>query len=180
MMIYNYFNIKRRNITPIVSRIIFVACLMFYGLSSSAQPQMLIVIANPKGAPNALKFSELKSVMLGEKQQWKSRTKVSVAIMKPNTQLGKNTARTIYNMTANELMQSFLSMSNQGLNTHPKLCKTTAEIIEFVTENPGAIGIIDQPIDNSAVKTVTIDGKTQISVLLLLMINSGMPSLACL
>lgn len=147
----------------IVIKLSMVTCLLVMSIIVKCQVETLTVICNQKGAPPAMKFSELKSVMKGEKQRWKDGTKVTLAIMKTDTNVGKNTARVIYNMSGNELSKYSLFQHFQGTSL-TKFFNTTSELQSYVAQNPGAIGVIDQPLANNDIKIIAIDGKTQFSL----------------
>jgi hypothetical protein len=108
-----------------------------------------------------MKFTELKSVMKGERQRWNSGAKVIIALMKTSTAVGKNTAQVIYNMSGDALLKYWLAQTYQGNAHAPKFFNTKSELEEYVAENPGAIGVIDPPPANNEVKIVSVDGKTQ-------------------
>ncbi|MEO6221163.1 MAG: hypothetical protein ABIO81_12090 [Ginsengibacter sp.] len=141
-----------------------LACLLIQGSIAKSQVETLIIIRNQKGAPNAMKLSELISVMKGEKQRWNSGTKVTVALMKTNTPVGKNTAQIIYNMSGDALLKFFLGMTYQGNVQVPKFFNTTSELENYVAQNPGAIGVIDPPPANNEIKIISIDGKAQFNL----------------
>ena len=153
--------IYQRTVRTII-RFAMMACLFLTGISSKCQ-ETLTIICNQNGTPDAMKFTELKSVMKGEKQRWNSGAKVTVALMNTNTPIGKNTARAIYNMSANELQKFNLSQHFQGTSL-TKFFNTTSELESYVAQNPGAIGVVDQPLATNDVKIITIDGKTRFSL----------------
>ncbi len=128
------------------------------------QVEKLTVICNQNGGPDAMKFSELKSVMKGERQRWNSGTKVTIALMKTSTPVGKNTAQAIYNMSGDALLKYWLGQTYQGSAHAPKFFNSASELESYVAQNPGAIGILDQPLANNDVKIVSIDGKTQVNL----------------
>ena len=73
------------------AKIIFAVLLLFFGINGMSQATTLTVISNQKGSPASLKFAELKSIFMGEKQRWRSGTKITIALMKTNTPAGRNT-----------------------------------------------------------------------------------------
>jgi hypothetical protein len=152
--------IYKRSRRSIVIKYCMIACLLVQGINVKSQVGMLTVISNQNGAPGSMKLSELKSVMKGEKQRWNNGPKVTVAIMKTNTPAGEKTAQVIYNMSGNALLKFFLGQSYQGIS-YTTLFNTITELENYVAQNPGAIGIIDQPLTNNEIKIITIDGKTQ-------------------
>ncbi len=138
-----------------------VMCLVAQCMGVKSQVKTLTVIRNQKGAPEAMKFSDLKSVMMAQKQRWNGGTKVTVAIMTTNTPLGEKTAQVIYNMSNHDLLKFRLDLSFQGNVQAPKFFNTVSELENYVVQTPGAIGVIEQPSSNNEIKTILIDGKTQ-------------------
>ncbi len=136
----------------------FIACL-FFSLSGKAQTT-LTAIGNVSGAPESLKQSELKAIMLGEKQRWKNGKRIIIALMKTNTALGKATSSKIYDMSGDELNKYWLALVFQGKAQAPVFFTSVTDLQNFVAQNPGAIGIVDKPVATSEVRAVMIDGKT--------------------
>lgn len=136
----------------------FIACLMF-SLAGRAQTS-LTAIGNPSGAPAEMKQSELKAVLMGEKQRWKNGKRIIIALMKTNTPLGKATSTKIYDMSGDELNKYWLALVFQGKAQAPVFFTSVGDLQNFVAQNPGAIGIVDKPVAGSEVRSVVIDGKT--------------------
>ena len=124
-----------------------------------AQTAELTVISNEKGAPPELKLSELKSILKGERQRWHNGNKITIALMKTSTPAGAYTCQKIYNMSSDELKKFWLALVFEGKADAPVFFNTVSEVESFVAENPGAIGVIDQPIATNDLHIVLIDGK---------------------
>jgi hypothetical protein len=122
-----------------------------------AQDTSLMVIRNSKGVPAEMKMAQLKSVLKGEKQRWGDGTKVVIALMKPNTPIGGNTCKKVYNMSANEVSKYWLGLVFQGKADAPAMFNSLNELEDFVSRTPGAIGVIGQTANNN--KTITVEGK---------------------
>lgn len=120
----------------------------------------LLVIGNQKGAPSMMKFSELKSVFMGEKQRWPNGAKINIALMKTNNPVGKITSDRVYDMSSDELNKFWLALVFQGKASAPNFFNSVPELESYVEQNPGAIGIINEseslPPD---IKTILVDGK---------------------
>lgn len=141
-------------------KLTFVMILLFCGLTVFSQSSSLTVISNQKGgAPSSLTFSELKSIFMGEQQRWRSGTKISIALMKTSTPAGKNTSLKVYGMSGNELNKFWLALVFQGKSGSPNFFNSASELENFVAQNPGAIGILDQVGANDEIKTISIEGK---------------------
>ncbi|HVE61827.1 MAG TPA: hypothetical protein VNA26_08405 [Chitinophagaceae bacterium] len=138
--------------------------LIFLSVVSVAKSQegALVVIGNQQGVPAILKYSELRSILMGEKQRWRNGSKIVIALMKTNTATGKITSKKLYDMSGDELNKFWLSLVFQGKAPAPAFFNTAAELQNFVSQNPGSIGIIDQLVLNDNLRTIIIDGKSRI------------------
>ncbi|NMH26590.1 hypothetical protein [Flavobacterium silvaticum] len=134
-----------------------MGCLLF---AMQGKAQTLTAIGNVSGTPSDMKQSELKAVLMGETQRWKSGKRIVIALMKTNTPLGKTTSSKIYDMSGDELNKYWLSLVFQGKAQAPVFFTSVTELQNFVAQNPGAIGIIDKPVANAEVRSVMIDGKS--------------------
>ena len=96
---------------------------------------------------------------MGEQQRWRGGTKITIALMKTNTPAGKITSQKIYGMSSDELNKFWLALVFQGKAQAPNFFNSATDLANFVAQNPGAIGILDQVEANDEVKTVLIEGK---------------------
>jgi ABC-type phosphate transport system substrate-binding protein len=136
-----------------------VVSFLFWVATAASQVSSLTVIGNQKGAPSSLKFSELKSIFMGEQQRWRGGAKITIALMKTNTPAGKSTSQVLYGMSPDELNKFWLALVFQGKATAPYFFNSAAELEAFVAQNPGAIGILDQVTANGQIKTIQVEGK---------------------
>src|SRR6476659_2729473 len=143
----------------LAAKLALIVLLFSPGAGVKAQVSMLTVISNQNGSPSSMKFSELRSVFMGEQQRWRSGTKITIALMKTNTPAGKNTSQKIYGMSSDELNKFWLALVFQGKAQAPNFFNSAAELENFVAQNPGAIGIVDQLDANDGIKTVLVEGK---------------------
>jgi len=136
-----------------------VLLLLAVGFVTRAQEIPLTVIGNVTGVPSAMKYSELISVLKGEKLRWNDGTKVNIYIMKTTTPIGQNTCKKIYNWSGDKVKRYWLELSFSGKADAPTFCNTVEELESYVSQNPGAIGIVDRNATSNGVKTILIDGK---------------------
>ncbi|HEV2833185.1 MAG TPA: hypothetical protein VGW31_14480 [Hanamia sp.] len=137
----------------------FIVLFLFCVGTATSQVSSLTVIGNQKGAPSSLKFSELKSIFMGEQQRWRGGAKITIALMKTNTPAGKSTSQVLYGMSPDELNKFWLALVFQGKAAAPYFFNSAAELETFVAQNPGAIGILDQVTANGQIKTILVEGK---------------------
>lgn len=136
--------------------VLYLFCIAF---TSKAQSTSLSAIGNVAGAPAEMKFSELKSILMGEKQRWKNGDRILIALMKTNTPTGKATSEKVYDMSGDELNKFWLALVFQGKAQPPKFFGSADELENFVSQNPGAIGILDKLVPGSDIKSITINGE---------------------
>jgi ABC-type phosphate transport system substrate-binding protein len=117
----------------------------------------LSVVINPNGPPEQLSATDLKKIFKGEVQRWKNGTKVVVVMMKTSTPTGNETAGRLFNMSGNDLNKYWLSLVFAGKAHAPYFISSESELLQFVSQNPGAIGIIDTKDAHNG-KIALVDG----------------------
>jgi hypothetical protein len=132
--------------------------LLLTGISAQTQDKSLTVISNQVGPPSQMKLIELKSVFMAERQRWSDGTKIIIALMKLNTEIGANVCEKIYGMSGDKVKRYLLGLEfQQQINC--RVFDTVNDLQAFVADNPGAIGIIDQFQPTPNLKAILIDGK---------------------
>lgn len=142
----------------LISVVILLAAASF---APSPQPQVeggLAVIANPKGAPGEFTKTKLKSVLKGEQQRWKDGTKILLAFMKTTTKVGEDMTTRIFGMTGKDLNKYFLGQVFQGKMSSPEFFENEEDLINYVKNKEGAIGIISAKSSGGST-VISVDGK---------------------
>ena len=134
--------------------------LLWSAMSGQKPPSdtALAVIANNSLSVNEMSMKDLQACLLGEKVRWSNKGRVMLALMKSNTLVGKRAAKNVLDKSSTELDKFYLTMVFQGKITSPKTFNNEDELILYVAETPGAIGIINYR-QTSIVKFIKIDGK---------------------
>lgn len=130
-------------------------------LKAKAQDLPLAIIGNEKGAADHMTMNALRTILKGEKLRWPDGSKVVIALMKTNTQIGKTTCSRLYKMSGNDLNKMFLALVFQGKGEAPIFFDTMRELQGFVKETPGAIGVVDASAAYGD-RIISIDGKKSI------------------
>ncbi len=136
-----------------------ICMVMLCSLSSIAQDNNLVVIGNQTGVPGEIKMNDLKAVFRGERQRWGDGTKVVIAMIKTTTPLGNAISEKIYSMNGNEVRGFWAGISFAGKFDPPNVFNTEAEVEIFVSQNPGAIAILDRVAAIPDIKTILVSGK---------------------
>lgn len=136
-----------------------ICIVMLMSVPSTAQDNNLVVIGNQSGVPAEIKINELKAVFRGERQRWSDGTKVVIAMIKTTTPLGKVISEKIYSMNGDEVRGFWSAISFAGKFDPPNVFNTESEVEVFVSQNPGAIAILDRNTNTPDVKTILVSGK---------------------
>ncbi len=133
--------------------------LIFWGTFSQAQSKLLTVVSNQDGAPAQLKKSQVKSIFLGETERWPNGNKIKIALFKPATNSGKTISKKLVDMSADDFAHYWEEQNFSGKNDRPQYFKNMNDMLVYVSETPGAIGIIDELPASSGFRFIQVDGK---------------------
>jgi ABC-type phosphate transport system substrate-binding protein len=138
---------------------ILIASIISLSSATSAEEPNIMVIANEKGALTTLTMKELKSIFQGEKQRWPDGTKISIAFMKSTTPVGSATAKKVMNINGDQLNKLWLALVFQGKAKAPFFYGSASEVESYVSQNAGAIGVVEAGYQVKSAKVISIDGK---------------------
>jgi len=136
-----------------------ICMVMLCSISLMAQDNNLVVIGNQSGTPTEIKMNELKAVFRGQRQRWGDGTKVVIAMIKTTTPLGNEISEKIYSMNGDGVRGFWAGISFAGKFDPPNVFNTESEVEAFVSQNPGAIAILDRTTTTPDVKTILVSGK---------------------
>ena len=141
------------------NKLLLLWIILSINLIVKAQETTLVAVGNPNGVPSDMKLTELKSILLGEKQRWKNGSRIIIALMKTNTIIGKNTSSRMYDMTGDQLNKFWLALVFQGKAQAPNFFSSTNDLENFVAQTQGAIGIVDKPVIDGELRGVLVNGQ---------------------
>jgi ABC-type phosphate transport system substrate-binding protein len=104
-------------------------------------------------------MKELKSIFQGEKQRWNDGPKISIAFMKSSTPVGSATANKVMKMSGDQLNKFWLALVFQGKAKAPVFFGSASEVENYVSQNPGAIGVVEAGYQVKGARIIPIDGK---------------------
>jgi hypothetical protein len=136
-----------------------ICMVMLCSISLMAQDNNLVVIGNQSGTPAEIKMNELKAVFRGERQRWGDGSKVVIAMIKTTTPLGNEISEKIYSMNGDGVRGFWAGISFAGKFDPPNVFNTESEVETFVSQNPGAIAILDRTTTTPDVKIILVSGK---------------------
>jgi len=119
----------------------------------------LLVIANTKGAPEQLDSNYMTSIFRGEIIRWSSSVKVTTALISPETELGAKIAQSIFHINKERIARYFRMLEYQG--GQYSLFNSATQLEEYISQTPGAIGMINRAPTSPNVRIVSIQTKAK-------------------
>lgn len=125
---------------------LFFILVFFKGTlySQTSSLQGLLVIGNKTGLETVTK-KQLKGIFRGSQSIWPSNEQVIIVMPSMKADFAADFANVVLQMTQSALHRYWLELVFQGRAHPPVFLNSNAEILEFVRNNPGAIGIVKMP-----------------------------------
>ena len=145
----------RRGKLPLLA----IGVLGFFSLALAAGPTDLAVIVNKKTAVLAFSSRDLRSILLGEKEQWPNGQKVLAVSLPTEMPETKLILKEICGMSEADFKRYFMQLTFQGKTAiPPRIARSPAAVKALVSATPGALGIIPAADVDESVNVVSLDG----------------------
>jgi len=142
--------------------LIMVWLTMAVQCPSSAQTARggdIAVVVNPDTPVNDLSLSEVRKVLLGERQYWNSKLPVTLLIRAPVARERDVVLRVIYQMSEAQFKQYWVAkIFRAEAASPPKIVYSNDMQYELVTAIPGAIAFVDARAVRPGAKVLRVDG----------------------
>jgi ABC-type phosphate transport system substrate-binding protein len=159
------------------------AVLLSAGLSPGLAPQShaaaddsLAIVVNRTNPVENLSFLELRKIFLGEQTHWSNRRRITVVMLEPGNSERQAVLAQIYKMDEKDFINYFLhGMFTGEIHAAPKALPSSAEVLKFVLNVPGAIGYVKNPDVNESVKVVRVESRLPSEKEYLLRLHGRLP-----
>jgi ABC-type phosphate transport system substrate-binding protein len=115
------------------------------------------IIVNQASEVDTLKRTELVRIYLGKKTLWASGAKIAPALLPEDSAVTQSFIQQILRKSVDQYRVYWKRRLFSGAATLPKSFRTSAEVVDFVARNPGAIGLVDKAPDDKRVKLIEIE-----------------------
>ena len=152
---------------PTNKRIVTIFCLLvwlFMALQAPSTAQTsrgadIAVVVHPDTAITDISLSEVRKVLLGERQYWNSKLPVVLLIRAPVARERDVVLRVIYQMSENQFKQYWVAkIFRAEAASPPKIVYSNDMQYELVSAIPGAIAFIDARNVRPGLKVLRVDG----------------------
>jgi ABC-type phosphate transport system substrate-binding protein len=111
------------------------------GFAQQTNLDQLEFAANVKGT-NSLTAKEVVQIFRNGRSLWPSGEKVIVVLPSNKSENAESVAKNLYGGSVTAMQKFWLALVFQGRANPPVFLQTSEEIIEYISKNPGAIGVI--------------------------------------
>jgi ABC-type phosphate transport system substrate-binding protein len=146
-----------KNLIKIILTSGFIALLIsFKQPETQTINEEITLITNTSISESEITTAEVNGYFTGEKVRWKHGQNIQIAIMKSSTHAGEIIARDILRVSASDMDKFYLKQVFQGKMTAPRMFGSEADLVKYVAETPGCIGIISSKTATQNVNRIVI------------------------
>ena len=129
-------------------------------VSSSALAGDIAVVVHPDVQVENLTFTDLRRVLLGDRQFWPSGQPVTLIVRAPVAAERTLLLRKVYGMTEPQFRQYWIAKVFRAEATvGPRIVVSNNELVELVGVLPGAIALVDADDIPAGLKILKVDGR---------------------
>jgi ABC-type phosphate transport system substrate-binding protein len=149
-----------KKITAILGTICLLGGLLPWPLAGqTGRGADIAIVVNPDTPVGELSLSEVRKVMLGERQYWSSRIPIVLLIRAPVARERDVVLKVIYQMTETEYNQFWVAkIFRAEAAIAPKIVYSNDMQFELITAIPGAIAFVDARNVRPGMRVVKVDG----------------------
>jgi ABC-type phosphate transport system substrate-binding protein len=135
-------------------RILF-ACIRVVLLAAPASSAEVAVIAHPSVPASEISKSHLLDIFTGDVKEWENGEPVVIVDLKPRSDV-KEAFYDYLGKSSSRMKSIWMRNMLTGEGTPPESLESQAEIVERVTNTPGAIGYVNRELVTDGVITLRI------------------------
>jgi len=118
------------------------------------------IVVNRSNPVENLSYDELRKIFLGEQSHWSNGRRISLVMLEPGKQERLAVLAQICRMDDKDFDKHFSQGQASGeTHTAPKTLATSAEVLKYVFNVPGAIGYVRVTEADDSVKILRIDSR---------------------
>ena len=149
----------KRVITFLWTAILIIPTLQKPSAAQTARGTDIAVVVHPDTPVTDLSLSEVRKVLLGERQYWNSKLPVVLLIRAPVARERDVVLRVIYQMSEAQFKQYWVAkIFRAEIVSPPKIVYSNDLQYDLVTAMPGAIAFVDARNVRPGLRVLRVDG----------------------
>jgi ABC-type phosphate transport system substrate-binding protein len=135
--------------------IIALALLFALSVPVVSMAEGVLIIANESTAVSSLDRDDVKQIFLGRKTTWDDDTKITF-VVQDRTKAGDAFLKAYLQKTASQYDNYWKKQVFTGQGRAPYSFSSNQELVEFVSQTPGAIGYVSKTTNTEGTKIITV------------------------
>lgn len=120
----------------------------------------IALVVRPDTPADDLSLGEVRDLLLGERQSWNGKLRVTLLVRAPQTRERDVILKIVYRMTEGQFRQYWISkVFRAESSSGPKIVYSNEMATDLVLSIPGSIAFIDATQVPKGLKVLKIDGK---------------------
>ncbi|MGC4072159.1 MAG: hypothetical protein QM760_06505 [Nibricoccus sp.] len=137
-----------------MKRLLLLAAALI-GLTLAAHAQDAVFITNAASADASLSADDVKAILLGNKTKWDGGGVIKLVVLTEGA-LNDKVIRDHTQRSADQFDKYWKKLVFTGKGMPPATAKTDAEVIDYVSKNPGSFGYVAKESASDKVKVIAI------------------------
>ena len=118
------------------------------------------IVVNRSNPVENLSFAELRKIFLGEQSHWSNGRRISLVMLEPGKQERQAVLAQVCRMDDKDFDKHYSQgLSSGEIHAAPKTLSTSAEVLKYVFNVPGAIGYLRVTEADDSVKILHIESR---------------------
>lgn len=134
-----------------ITLLLAIVIVLLPVLSSAAT-----VVVNNEVDPSKINADELEMIYLGKKTLWDSGQRIVPVLVNEESEESKQFLERVLSKSVSQYRAYWKRRLFSGGGTVPKTFRNSAEVVDYVSKTPGAIGIVQPGTKDSRLKIVEI------------------------
>lgn len=137
-----------------MKRLLLLAAALV-GFALAAHAQDAVFVTNTASADVSLSADDVKSILLGNKTKWESGGVIKLVVLTEGA-LNEKVIRDHTQRSADQFDKYWKKLVFTGKGMPPATAKTDADVIDYVSKNPGSFGYVAKESASDKVKVIAI------------------------
>jgi ABC-type phosphate transport system substrate-binding protein len=123
---------------------LFTLIVPFTTFAQGSSLDGLILLGNKTGL-SSVNRKQMNGIFRGSQSIWKTNEQVTVVMPSSKAEFSEQFSGAVLQMSHAALQKYWLALVFQGRANSPIFLNSSAEIVDYIKKNPGAIGVVKLP-----------------------------------
>ena len=133
-----------------------LGCLLFFAFSANSQVPAVVVVANSSVESKNISVEQIRRIFSMRQTSWPNEQKITVYVLSNQHQTHQVFSTKVLRLFPYQLERIWDKLVYSGLGEGPIKVQSEKEMLEQVSQKPGAIGYVIQPFNDARVNVIKV------------------------